>query len=919
MRQEQNNHPSIRFRFLFFLIALLFGSVLNAQVDPKITWNYDGLTFKQFISAAEERTGIRFFFKDDWVQDLQPGDYPGTTSLADLFEKMFRGKFLYYYQDSNGDFIITKNSEIEHVDKISTDKNSYVLEEYSLDQEKQKTTESIHVDIGNPAEKDLSGKVNITGYIIDSDSRESLSGASVYVQDLGIGKLSNQYGFFNIDIPRGAHMIQFSYIGMKEKRVYVNVYSAGVLNIEMNGALIPLQETFVYAERNAILQRYESGAVKVNIESLKYQPTSMGEPDITKSLLLIPGVLSVGEGSVGFNVRGGSADQNLMLMYGAPVYYPSHFFGFFTSVNADIIKDFTIYKGGIPAKYGGRISSVIDISTKEGNRREMKGNAGISPVTTHLLLEGPLIRDKASFVLAARTTYSNWVLKLLDDPEIRNSTASFYDLNASTSYDINKNNKIELSSYFSQDAFRLNSDTLYSYNNNIVSARWRHSFTSRHYAVMTLFNSHFGYEMSGEKPATEAFVLSHRINSSGLKADFNLYTGSHEIRYGFEMTQHTVLPGSFMPMNDSSIVRSRRIPYEMAVESAIYIDERYPISESVSINAGLRFSSYRSYGPGSVLLYDPELSKQSASVTDTLNFRKGQKISHYAGPELRFSVNIRVSENSSFKLNYNHMRQYLNLLSNTFAISPTDTWKLSDYYIKPQIGDQYAAGFYKLLSGGKIEASVELYYKRIKNMVDFKGMADLIMNERIEMDLAPVAGRAYGFELLFKKSTGRTRWDLGYTWSRTKLKSTGTFRDEKINRSEWFPANYDKPNNLTLTHTYLYSRRLSFSSNFTWSTGRPVTYPLTSYYIGNKLVVQYSDRNAYRIPDYIRLDVSCTINGNLRSNKIANPHFIFSVYNLLGRQNPYSVYFRNDKNTIYGYQLSIFGRAIPSVSFNFDF
>jgi hypothetical protein len=919
MNQLQNSHPAIKIRIIFVAIALLSVTLIKAQGDIKITWNYDGLTFKQFVAVAEEKTGIRFFFRDDWVQEIKPGDYPGITLLTELFGKMFKGKFLYFYRDANGDFIITKNFEIEHTDSAGTRKNTYILEEYSLEQEKQKTTESLHVDIGNPAEKDLTGKVNITGYIIESGSRESLSGASLYVQDLAVGTLSNQYGFFNLDLPRGAHLLQISFIGMKEKRVYVNVYGSGVLNIEMNGALIPLQETIVYGERNAILQRYESGAVKVSIESLKYQPTSMGEPDITKSLLLIPGVLSVGEGSVGFNVRGGSADQNLMLMYGAPVYYPSHFFGFFTSVNADIIKDFTIYKGGIPARYGGRISSVIDINTKEGNRSKLKGNAGISPVTTHLLLEGPIIKNKASFVLAARTTYSNWVLRLLDDPGIRNSKASFYDLNASTSYDINMNNKIEISSYFSHDSFRLNSDTLYSYNNNIVSARWRHSFTTRHYVVMSLYNSHFGYSMSSGNPATEAFMMSHRINSTGLKADFNLYTGSHEIRYGLEMTDHTVLPGRFIPMNDSSLVKTRSIPIERALESAVYIDERYPISESVSVNAGLRFSSYRSFGPGSVLVYNSELSKQSASVTDTMNFKKGQTISHYAGPEFRLSVNIRVSENSSFKINYNHMRQYLNLLSNTFAISPTDTWKLSDYYVKPQIGDQYAAGFYRLLSGGKIEASVELYYKRIKNMVDFKGMSDLIMNEHIEMDLAPVIGKAYGIELMLKKSTGRTRWEIGYTWSRTQLKSIGNFRDEIINNSRWFPANYDKPSNLTITHTYLYSRRLSFSSNFIWSTGRPVTYPLTSYYIGNKLVVQYSDRNAYRIPDYMRLDVSCTINGNLRSHKIANPHFIFSVYNLLGRQNPYSVFFRNDKNIIYGYQLSIFGRAIPSVSFNFDF
>jgi hypothetical protein len=919
MRQLQNKPRALKIKMLLAAIVLLSANLLNAQQDISITWNYDSLTFKQFIAAAEEKTGIRFFFRDDWVQDLRPGDYPGITSLSELLDKMFKGKFLYSYRDNDGDFIITKDHEIEHIDNKATKQNLFTLEEYSYEQEKQKTTESIHLDIGNPAEKDLPGNVNISGYIIESDSRESLSGTTVYIQDLSAGTISNQYGFFNVNLPRGAHLIQFSFIGMKEKRVYVNVYGAGELNIEMNSALIPLRETVVYGQRNAILQRYESGVVKIDIESVKFQPTSLGEPDIIKSILLVPGILSVGEGSVGFNVRGGSSDQNLMLLYGAPVYYPSHFFGFFTSVNADIIKDFTILKGGMPARYGGRISSVIDINTKDGNRRELTGNAGISPVTTHILVEGPIKKDKASFILAGRTTYSNWVLRSLDDPAIRNSEVSFYDLNAGISYDINNNNKIYISSYFSHDAFRLNSDTLYNFNNNIVSVRWRHSFSSRHYGIVSLYNSYYGYIISSNKWSTEAFIMSHRINSTGIRAEFNLYQGKHEIRYGLDLIHHSVLPGRFLPLNDSSLILAKRIPKEQAVETSVYIDERYPLSESVSINAGLRFSTFLSLGPGSVLVYNPELSKQESSVTDTLHFKRGGVISHYTGPELRLSVNIRLSDNSSLKINYNHMRQYLNLLSNTIAISPTDTWKLSDYYLKPQVGDQYAAGIYKLISDGKIEASFELYYKKVKNMVDFKGMSDLVMNEHIEMDLAPVKGKAYGFELMFRKSTGRNRWDLGYTWAKTLLQSTGNFRDEIINSGKWFPANYDKPNNLTFTYTFLYSRRLSFSSNYTWSTGRPVTYPITSYYIGNKLVVQYSDRNQYRIPDYARLDVSCTINGNLRSHKIANPHLVLSVYNLLGRQNVYSVYFRNDKNILYGYKLSIFGRAIPSVSFNFDF
>jgi hypothetical protein len=909
----------MRAGLLIASVSVLLTNLLSAQDDIKIVWDYNNLSFKQFITAAEEQTGARFYFRDEWVEDLRPGDYPGKESLFELFSEMFKDRFLYFYRNKDGDVIITKNFKIGQIDLTATEKKFFTIEEYSLEEEKQKIIENLYIEIGNPADRNRPGNVDISGYIIESDTRETLSGATVFVESLSKGTVSNQDGFFNLNLPRGAYVIQFTFVGMKQKRIFVNVYGPGTLNVEMNSVLIPLREAFVYAWRNTILQRQESGTVKIDIETVKFQPTSLGEPDITKSILLIPGIQSVGEGSIGFNIRGGSADQNLMLLYGAPVYYPSHFFGFFTSVNADIIKEFTIYKGGIPSRYGGRISSVIDINTKEGNRREVTGNAGISPVTNHFLVEGPIKKDIASFVLAGRTTYSNWVLSLFDDPALRNSQASFYDVNSSISWDLNKKNKLLISSYMSHDAFRLRSDTLYKYDNNIVSARLRHVFTERHYAFFTLDNSYFSYSLTGDKPVTESFKLSHCINSADLKADFSFFQGRHEIRYGAGLTHHSVLPGNHLPKNDSSLIIPERIPAERALEGALYFDERYSFSDAVFVNAGIRFSTFHSFGLGSVFIYNPELTKQKSSVTDTVNFGKGEVISRYTGPELRFSVNIRTSENSSLKINYNHMRQYLHLLSNSISISPTDTWKLSDYYLKPQTGDQYAAGFYKLLAGGRIEVSVEVYYKHIKNMVDYKGMADLVMNEHIEMDLAPVRGKAYGLEMLFKKTTGRSRWDAGYTWSRTLLQSTGRYWDESINGGKWFPANYDKPHNLALTYTFLYSRRLSFSSNFTWSTGRPVTYPLTSYYFGNKLVILYSERNQFRIPDYARLDVSCTINGNLRSNKIANPHLIISVYNLLGRDNVYSVFFRNDNNIIYGYRLSVFDRAIPSVSFNFDF
>jgi hypothetical protein len=471
----------------------------------------------------------------------------------------------------------------------------------------------------------------------------------------------------------------------------------------------------------------------------------------------------------------------------------------------------------------------------------------------------------------------------------------------------------------SHDAFRFNSDTLYSYDNNIQALRWRHFFNSRLFSVISLNNSNYNYEISGKSVATEAFVLAHKINSTGFKADFNWYQGRNEINYGIDLTHYLVLPGSYVPSGDSSLVVSKVLERERALETGIYIDDKFVLTEFISINAGIRISSFHAIGPKTYSVYDPAWSKSGSSVTDTIQFNRNKIYKNYAGPEFRISLNFRTSSKSSFKINYNRTRQYLHLLSNTTSISPTDTWKLSDYYLKPQTGDQYALGFYQMLFNNGLETSVEVYYKQIKNMVDFKGGTKLIMNESIVEDLVNVRGKAYGMELLIKKGDGKLRWSIGYTYSRTFLKSSGTFPDEIINRNEWFPASFDKPNDLAVTLSYLFSRRLSFSSNYTWSTGRPITYPVSTYYMGDMLLINYSDRNKYRIPDYMRLDVSLIFSGNLRSHKLANPHWIFSVYNLLGRQNVYSVYFKNENNQIKGYKLSVFGQAIPSISFNFDF
>ena len=906
---------------ILLLIFFLPFTDLLAQPEQEIRkpWESQNLSFTEFVNKAEQLYNLRFFYKEEWMQDLQLQIQKGDYSATELIDNFFKGTSFYYFISASGNVVITRNFAVKMTHRKQEADTNFMppADIYESDENVFRSGNLVY-DIGNPAEKNRTGNVVISGYINDRDTREPVSGVTVYAVKQAVGTMSNAFGFFSITLPRGTHMIQFSFIGMKEKQIHVNLYSSGELNVEMNSTLIPLKETIVSAQKNIMFQRYEVGVEKINIASFKLLPTSMGESDIFKSVLLIPGVQSVGEGSTGFNVRGGSTDQNLILLYGSPIYNASHFFGFFSVVNSDIIKDVTLFKGGIPARYGGRISSVLDISAREGNRKEFTGNAGISPITTHLMIEGPLIKDTLTFMLNGRTTYSNWIFKLIDDPSLKNSRASFNDLNGKLTYDFNRNNKLDLSAYLSNDSFRLNSDSVYSYVNSIVAFRWRHFFSSRFLSSLSVNNSSYRYDISSQSIATEGFILAHNINSTGLKADFNWFEGRNEVNFGVDLMRYSVLPGSYLPSNDSSLVVPDVIQRETALETGVYIEDKYVLNDYLSVNAGLRFSSFFVFGPKSVLLYEPSFSKRLTTVSDTLNFKANDLYRTYAGPEFRLSLNFKLSSISSLKLNYNRTKQYLHLLSNTTSISPYDTWKLSDYYIKPQTGDQYAMGFYILLPKG-IETSIDVYYKKIRNMVDYKGGTKLIMNGNVEKDLVSVIGRAYGIELLIKKTEGRVRWSAGYTYARTFLKSVAKFSDEVINAGKWFPANFDKPNDLITTFNYIFSRRLSVSGNYTWSTGRPITYPIATYHIGDVTMVHYSERNKYRIPDYMRLDLSVNMSGNLKSKKLAHQNWTFSIYNVLGRENVYSVYFKNENKVITGYKLSVFGRAIPSLTYSFDF
>jgi hypothetical protein len=903
------------------LILLLFlGPIASAQNNFIVDWNVEGEKFEEFVSRSESIFPVRFFYNELWTRDIRLGDYGKGKQLTEILDTLFKGSDIFYYVDESSNIVLTKYFEIKRPDDRKSENKSYIPGlDYEESSDVKTTTGNIVVDIGFPADRNKPGNATLSGYVLNQDTREAVAGVTIHIPSLSVGTISNMYGFYNLTVPRGSYSVKYSFIGMKERVIDMNLYGDGELNVDMRSTLVPLKEAIITADKNITLQRFEVGVEKINITSFRLMPTSMGESDIIKSILLIPGVQSVGEGSAGFNVRGGSVDQNLILLYGAPIYNSSHFFGFFSAVNSDIIKDVTLYKGGIPGRYGGRISSVLDITPREGNRKEFAGNAGISPVTTHFFIEGPVKKDTCYYLLSGRTTYSNWILGLLENSALKNSRASFYDLNARVAYDLNRNNKIDFSAYYSNDSFRFNSDTTYSYANNIFAIRWRHFFNSRFFSALSVNNSNYRYNISSVTIPAESFSLFHSINSTGLKYDFNLFPGRHELNFGADLTRYDVLPGKFFPAHDSSLVIPNSIQRQRGLESALYIEDSYVLTEYLSVNAGLRFSSFFAMGPQTVFKYNEAYPRTVSSITDTLHFGMGKSYKTYLSPELRLSVNLRISNTSSVKVNYNHTKQYLHLLSNTTSISPTDTWKLSDYFLKPQVGDQVAAGYYRMIYRNKIEASGEVYYKKIQDMVDFKGGTNLIMNEYIERDLINVDGRAYGMEFLVKKPDGRLRWSIAYTYSRVLSKSSGIFDEEKINGGNWFPANYDKPHDLIMTFNYLYSRRMSFSASYNYSSGRPVTYPVSLYKIEDIVLVEYSDRNKYRIPYYSRLDLSLKISGNLKSKKIAHPNWIFSIYNVTGRQNVYSVFFRKERNTLYGYMLSVFGRPIPSVTFNFDF
>jgi hypothetical protein len=907
---------------LLFTGFVLSNAIAQREQEVLISGDFTSKNLQQVLQELEQKTAYKFYYNPAVLDSLPVNISVTEKAVPAILELILSSTDLHFAIDASKHVYITKGREIQtslpedFFDRESKGEGKYnkALLDYLDIEKKQKSkalAESKLYDVGKKTRNITPGNAIVAGHIRSAETGEPMIGASVYIQKPLIGATTDQFGYYSISIPKGRQELIIKSIGMKDSKRQIMLYSDGKLDIELIEDVTALKEVIVEAERDKNIAGMQMGLDKLDIKTMKKIPVAFGEVDVMKVMLTLPGVQSVGEGANGLNVRGGATNQNLILFNDAVIYNPSHLFGFFSAFNPDVVKSVELYKSAIPAEYGGRLSSVMDVTSHEGNKKKFTGAGGVGPITGRLTLEGPIIKDKTSFLIGGRSTYSNWLLKKIPSDALKNSEAAFYDVNASISHEINDKNSLYITGYSSRDRFKLNSDTSYQYRNKSATIEWKHTFGNKLYGVFTGAYSGYDYKVSSNKNEFSPYKLIYSISQTNIKADFSYFPiPKHSITYGLSSILYGLEPGQ---------ENATKLAKEQGLESALYLGDTYDISPKLSVYAGLRYSIYKCLGPGQISTYAPGLPKDQDNIIGTKSYKSGQTVQTYHGPEYRLSVKYLVTESSSLKFSYNRTRQYIQMLSNTTAISPTDVWKLSDTNIKPQIGDQISVGYYKNLRSSTIEASVEGYYKVMQNSLDYKGGAVLIMNPHIETDVINARGKAYGVEFMVKRLVGKVNGWVSYTYSRSLLQTRSNFSEETVNRGKYYSSNYDKPHSFNLIGNYKFSHRFSTSLNVTYSTGRPYTKPIGVYTIDGADRVLYGPRNGDRIPNYFRMDFSLNFEGNHKVKKLAHSSWTLGIYNLTGRRNAYSVFFETRNGQIKGYKLSIFGSPIPTITYNFRF
>lgn len=907
---------------LFFLLLGVL-QVGFSQTSPanKLSGMYAGLSFDRFVDRVEAETSYRFYYKGADVEALSVNLQLTNSDLRPTLDQIFEGKGITYVIDKSNQVWITKGR------KLTLDFPSDYFEIQERSEGVSSSSDSLEAFaknkrfvIGRTSDNPSSRTATLSGVVTSIETGQPINGAVVLEKVNYTQIVTDAAGRYKLTLPKGRHAITVQNIGGFQEQRQIDLLGDGILDMRIEESVLSLDEFVVSSGALSNINKLEMGVQSLSMAEVKRLPAVLGEVDVLRGILTMPGVNTVGEASVGFNVRGGAADQNLILYSQSTVFNPAHVFGFFSAFNPDMVSGVDLYKGSVPVNYGGRLSSVLQVAPKFGQADKIGVSGGIGIMTGRLSVEGP-ISDKTTFIVGGRTTYSNWALNLLDDEAALNgSQASFYDVNANIKHEINEKNSLEFTSYLSSDEFSFDADTTYSYQNINLALTWRHFFNDQLEGKFTAGYDSYEFGIIGLDNPLNSFDFKFDVGQIHARADFEYRKNErHILKFGLHAIQYQLNPGSNSPFGAESIVIEEDLEDEQAREISIYIGDEFFVNERLSVSYGGRYMFYQLYGPLTVNQYVPDAPITESNVIGEAVFGKGENVKTYHGPEFRVSGRYNLNNQSSVKLGFNTMRQNLHLLSNTSAIAPTDSWKLSDSYIKPQTGGQASLGYYRNMAGNKLEFSTEVYYRYMNNLLDYRSGATIILNENIEQDVLNSVGKAYGIELLLKKNTGALKGSLAYTYSRSLMKTSDEPSIEKINNGDFYSSNFDQPHHVVLVANYELSKRLNTSINGNYSTGRPVTLPISKFEYAGSERVYFSDRNAYRIPDYFRIDISINLEGNHKVNKLAHASWSAGVYNVLGRSNPYSVYYTPVEGQLRGYQLSIFARPIPFITYNFRF
>jgi hypothetical protein len=894
-------------RKLLLLILLLSATVIPVLSQSITDFRLDNIqnqTLRTFLLGQEAQRPIKFFFQEEWLVGYTIDESSNGKTLRQALTDIL-GTDLTFTEVSGYAVVFIKDPAAEKVrDEIIR----------TAVEAKKEIEEKI---IGTRENYKRGKLLSLNGVVKDEFTQSVLGNVIVLVDNKQEGQ-SDATGRYQLSLAPGNHVLEFRFVNYREKIIDLKIFANGSIDIVLEEAPVVLEEVVVSDQ--AIVNRQVSQTY-LKISDIKRTPTFLGEVDVIKQIQNQPGVTTVGEVASGFNVRGGGVDQNLVLYDGVPIFNTSHALGFFTAFNADAVKEVSFYRGGVPAEYGGRVSSVLKITAKEGPGDRIHGDGGIGIISSYATVGVPIKRDTTSILVSLRTSYSDWMLKAIKSnyTDVSNSSVRFYDGSVKFSHKFSSKTKLTVSGYLSSDRFSFTNDTLYGPRNFATVAQLSHSFTDKLYGSFSLGYGKYSYTMTENDPEN-AFELFYGVSYPFLKADFN-YDGSvHKFSFGMQNIYYDFEPGALKPGSGSSGVPSMNMKNERSLESALYLSDAFQWKEKIQIEGGLRLSIFNRIGDGTVFRYEENQPREPRNIVDSTTYGKGEIMKIYFGLEPRLSIRYTLTDEASVKLGYNRMYQYLHLITNTAAVTPIDIWQSSNEFFKPQIADQISIGYYRNLHKHSFEAFAEVFYKTVQNTLDFKDGASLILNRYLETSLISGKGEAYGVEFSLARIKGRLLGTLSYTYSRSWRTTNGRFSQEKINDGKAYPSNYDQPHVATFNWRYNISRRHFFSGTFTYHTGRPMSVPESGYLVDGVAVPDFSARNQYRIPDYHRLDIALIIEGNHKRKKILDGTWIISFYNVYARKNAYSVFFQDDgSGQLRPYKLSVIGTIVPSITYNFKF